>query len=547
MSETRDPITLALTGAWPFVVIVAALIAYPAALFLLRRYRGAVLLGMNQPAGAAATTAAPSAAGGTPPDRPLLFERLPHATVAAVALPGASPWRAAGLQVAAIAVYAAIMTAAWLVATQDTEVGPVKVASLFWVYLWPAALAVILMAATDRAARLRVALVYFAVYAAIVAVALAGSPELTVWQVAAIWLIMNGPPTLLLYAFLARRVRAVGPIVVAFALIAAFGAVLVPTLLNTSEDGLRAAVGAGSMLGLGGVGTFVAVLALGAAVFGAGAWIGLRRLGRRYANKQFSDEMLTLDAMVFLFAVWQPIGLAFEHWSWFASGLVAFAGYRLAAGALRRTMPAVSSPRRLLLLRVFALGPRSEPLFDALRMRWLRGGSIAMIAGPDLVTTTVEPDEFLGFLSGQLGRRFVSGEADLATRVAAMDRRPDPDGRFRVTEFFCRADTWQPTMQRLVAESDAVLMDLRSFSKSNHGCVYELGRLLDAIDLHRVVFAIDRTTDRAFLESELVRLWSALAADSPNRSAAAPTARIFEVSGPSAAESRALVGHLAMR
>ncbi len=545
MTETRDPVTLALTGAWPFVVIVAALIAYPAALFLLRRYRGAVLRGMNEPSGAAAD--APPVAGGMPPDRPLLFERVPHASVAVDALPGAGAWRAAGLQAAAVAVYAAIMTAAWLVSTRDTEIGPVKVASLFWVYFWPAALAATLMAATDRATRLRVALAYFAVYAVIVAVALTRSPELTVWQAALIWLIMNGPPTLLLYAFLARRVRAVGPIVVAFALVAAFGAVLVPTILNTSEAGLRAAVGAGSTLGLGGAGTFIAMLGLGAALFGAGAWLGLRWLGRRYADKQFSDEMLTLDAMLFLFAVWQPIGLAFEHWSWFASGLVAFAGYRLAAGALRRTMPGVAAPRKLLLLRVFALGPRSEPLFDALRMRWLRGGSIAMIAGPDLVTSTVEPDEFLGFLSGQLGRRFVAGQADLATRVAAMDRKPDPDGRFRVTEFFCRADTWQPTMQRLVAESDAVLMDLRSFSQSNQGCVYELGRLLDAIDLSRVVFVIDRTTDRAFLESELGRLWSTLAVDSPNRSAAAPTARIFEVSGPSAAETRALVGHLALR
>lgn len=545
MTETRDPVTLALTGAWPFVVIVAALIAYPAALFLLRRYRGAVLHGMNEPSGAAAD--APPVAGGMPPDRPLLFERVPHASVAVDALPGAGAWRAAGLQAAAVAVYAAIMTAAWLVSTRDTEIGPVKVASLFWVYFWPAALAATLMAATDRATRLRVALAYFAVYAVIVAVALTRSPELTVWQAALIWLIMNGPPTLLLYAFLARRVRAVGPIVVAFALIAAFGAVLVPTILNTSEAGLRAAVGAGSTLGLGGVGTFIAMLGLGAALFGAGAWLGLRWLGRRYAEKQFSDEMLTLDAMLFLFAVWQPIGLAFEHWSWFASGLVAFAGYRLAAGALRRTMPGVAAPRKLLLLRVFALGPRSEPLFDALRMRWLRGGSIAMIAGPDLVTSTVEPDEFLGFLSGQLGRRFVAGQTDLATRVAAMDRKPDPDGRFRVTEFFCRADTWQPTMQRLVAESDAVLMDLRSFSQSNQGCVYELGRLLDAIDLSRVVFVIDRTTDRAFLESELGRLWSTLAVDSPNRSAAVPTARIFEVSGPSAAETRALVGHLALR
>jgi hypothetical protein len=59
------------------------------------------------------------------------------------------------------------------------------------------------------------------------------------------------------------------------------------------------------------------------------------------------------------------------------------------------------------------------------------------------------------------------------------------------------------------------------------------------------VFVIDQTTDRAFLERELQRLWSAVAADPPNRDAAAPAARVFEVSGPTAAETRALVAHLA--
>ena len=53
----------------------------------------------------------------------------------------------------------------------------------------------------------------------------------------------------------------------------------------------------------------------------------------------------------------------------------------------------------LLLLRVFALGHRSERLFDALSKRWLRAGSISMIAGPDLVTSTVEPHEFLDFIN----------------------------------------------------------------------------------------------------------------------------------------------------
>jgi hypothetical protein len=180
-----------------------------------------------------------------------------------------------------------------------------------------------------------------------------------------------------------------------------------------------------------------------------------------------------------------------------------------------------------------------------MRKAWLRGGAIAMIAGPDLVTSAVEPHEFLGFLSGKLGRTFVGDDADLARRVAAMDSQPDPDGRYRIAEFFCRADTWQPTMRRLIADSDAVLMDLRSFGPSNQGCVYELGRLLDAIHLSRVVFVTDKTTDRSFLEATLQQQWSSLAAESPNRFVSEPAARFFEVHGPTAAGTRALVGYLA--
>jgi hypothetical protein len=123
-----------------------------------------------------------------------------------------------------------------------------------------------------------------------------------------------------------------------------------------------------------------------------------------------------------------------------------------------------------------------------------------------------------------------------------MDRAADPDGRYRIDEFFCRSDTWQMTMQRLAAESDAVLMDLRSFSPSNQGCVFELGRLLDGVDLARVVFLVDNTTDRTFLEATLERLWSELGVDSPNRHPAAPAARLFGIGRQS---EHALIGLLA--
>ena len=290
---------------------------------------------------------------------------------------------------------------------------------------------------------------------------------------------------------------------------------------------------------------FFGMILLGMAVFAGLGWPLLRRIGRRYEAKRFSDQSITLDSLFLLFAVVQSIGLAFEGAPWILTGLVAFAAYKSAArlgfGATRRP---VIAPRTLLLLRVFRLGKRSERLFDKLRRHWQQLGGICMIAGPDLVTATVEPHEFLEFLSGRLGRRFVAGSGDLERRIAAMDTAADPDGRYRISEFFCRTDTWQMTMERLARVSDAVLMDLRSFSPANQGCVFELGRLLDGVELSRVVFVVDETTDLAFLETMLQTLWARLGLDSPNRRATAPAARIFHIREQSEAALAALLGHL---
>jgi hypothetical protein len=118
------------------------------------------------------------------------------------------------------------------------------------------------------------------------------------------------------------------------------------------------------------------------------------------------------------------------------------------------------------LLRVFSLGRRSERLFDALATHWRHVGNIRLIAGPDLATTTVEPHEFLGFLSGKLARRFIDGPETLDLRLSETDLEPDPDGRFRVSDYFCYDDTWLTVLSRLADESDAVLMDLRGFIPS---------------------------------------------------------------------------------
>ena len=96
----------------------------------------------------------------------------------------------------------------------------------------------------------------------------------------------------------------------------------------------------------------------------------------------------------------------------------------------------------------------------------------------------------------------------LEQRLSEVDRGRDPDGRFRVADFFCHDDSWHLVLQRLVRDSDAVPMDLRGFTRERAGCVFEVHALVSAMRLDRVVFVIDGTTDRPFLEHTVQDAWA---------------------------------------
>jgi hypothetical protein len=352
----------------------------------------------------------------------------------------------------------------------------------------------------------------------------------------------NAPATILLLAFLHRRVRAVGPLVLTFMVIAVLGSQVLLSVASADDAGLRAALAVGALFGLGGTGVFYGLMLLGFVLFGVLGWLLLKWLGRRYQARRMSDQALTLDAMWLLFAVVQSITFAFEGWIWVFTGIAAFFAYKIVCriGFMAIGARAAAPERTLLLLRVFALGARSERLFDALSKRWLRAGSISMIAGPDLVTATVEPHEFLEFMGGDLSRQFVRGGEDLERRLASASHGPDPDGRYRVNEFFCYADTWQQTVVRLAAGADAVLMDLRGFSPANQGCLFELRHLVESVDLRRVVFLIDESTDRAFLIQALQQAWRARAGRS-HSALPPPEARLARVGENEGADVRGLL------
>lgn len=297
------------------------------------------------------------------------------------------------------------------------------------------------------------------------------------------------------------RIRAVAPYLLPFALVLASASIFALHALGVDANG--GFVVAPLVQAFGATGTMVVCalapwLLLAWPVFALG-----RALAGAYRNKRFSD-------LGYLFAVYWFVILmcsavpAFEGVG--AAGLTLLLPWLWipVAGRLLTLLQApAGAPPSLLVLRVFQRDAEVERLFDQVIERWRFSGNTLLIAGTDLVSRTLDPDDLFTFLDGRLGQRFIDSEADIAKRLAEFDLAPDPDGRYRVNECYCRDTTWEAALKALVQRSDLVLMDLRGFQAHNRGCRFELGVLAWAQHLHRVVVLHDGDTDRATAESDI--------------------------------------------
>jgi hypothetical protein len=230
----------------------------------------------------------------------------------------------------------------------------------------------------------------------------------------------------------------------------------------------------------------------------AGIWIGLKVLGHvahRYEQRRFSDQALFLDAWWLLYTLIQTVIYLMTGGPVYVWVLLAFPVYWLVKRAMlpKPATPPPVSAHRLLLLRVFGFDRRTERFFDALSLRWRAVGAIELIAGRDLALRQIAPIDFVAFLTGKLADRFVRDPA--AATATESTERPDPDGRFRVRQFLCHADTWRPVMRTLAARSDVVVMDLRGFTADREGCRYELQALARLAPDKPIFLVADRKTD----------------------------------------------------
>ncbi|MEO8185786.1 MAG: hypothetical protein ABI580_00280 [Burkholderiaceae bacterium] len=328
------------------------------------------------------------------------------------------------------------------------------------------------------------------------------------WQASGLFLLNAIPPLALIYITGRRRVRNVLPLILVVV-------ILLSLLLlgynrwqmaNVQDIATANPVLIWLVTNIGAFAGPALLFLLLSLPVGLLAWWLLLRLERRYQQHAFSNMQLVVDSWWALIVADNFVSL----WRYGAATAIfvsatAFAIYWITVrvGLRASGLGARAGGPTMLLLRVFGFQDRTERLFDRVAERWRFEGPVAMIAGADLALRSVDVDEALAFVRGEIESRYVSGAANLASRLQALDAGVDPDGRFRVGEFFCFDNTWRPALRSLVERARVVLMDLRGFTKANAGCIFELEQLSALGAAGRCVFVVDSTTDRTLVETSL--------------------------------------------
>jgi hypothetical protein len=565
------------------LTLAASFLTLIASPWLLWRYRRTVARLMSAQAGGPGHRVAGDAQSGrdsslSPPDAdaiqadPLSFspesdlaDRLYRQTIS-------EPRRHARTHALAGALFALVVGVAAFFAFSQTQVNylaaaahPLQFMFMFWTFAWPIVLTTNIVAGARRRSQWLNVLIYFVILGALGGwLALTptepalqvGNLTLPAWsgetpiRLVSKWSLFNLGPTLLIVTFRHRQVRAVAPLVLSFMTVVSAGVLsmivaaffyqeLSVTAIASSSETFGVSVGAAL------IGYFLALSTIACLLSGVLGWWLLAWMRSGYQSKMISDQSLAIDAIWLIFTSFYAVLLTVAGPAWALSALLAFVIFRIAVSIGNKRLRSKSKSRddgpALLVLRVFSLGKRSEMLFEAVTRRWRYVGNVRLIAGTDLALSTVAPHQFLAFVSGKLDQLFVEGDAAIDGRLAAVDNRRDADGRFRINDFFCHADTWQGVLRKLINSTDVVLMDLRSLTANNAGCVYEIKELLNVMPLDQVVFVVDSMTDRTFLEQTWQEACRELRRESPNVGLTASALRPFELNSRGYSELQGLL------
>ncbi len=462
-----------------------------------------------------------SAVSPTEPGELILAEERPETLPHTAAIPRPGMVRLIVAYSVGAAAFAAVITCLkfW---TASPPLLAVAWLADWWTNLWPVVPTLVALLVLDRPIALRLVLLYvlggaiaiclFTAAGQLLRGTLNSAPLTNIfWGVVSLAWTASFPFAVIVLTGW-RRVRAVMPLALAGTLLFGFGSLLFRELLvrALNVEAFRSAFLSGAVFSSPMTMQY-ALFMLASLPVGWLAWRLLNVLAAAFANKRFSDIQLVVDCWWAVVAAdVTATSLSTTHgFAGIAGGVAAFLAYRLAVAAvLRGDRPPQRAPR-LLLLRVFGYQARTESLFDRVAQTWRLQGPVQLIAGVDLAMRTADPGDVLALLDGRLAEAYVRTPHEVGERLARLDLRPDPDGRFRINEVYCHDNTWRATLEALLDGTDRVLMDLRSFSAQNAGCRFELEQIVRRVPTDDIVLVCDKTTDLPLLHQILAAAWAA--------------------------------------
>jgi hypothetical protein len=207
-----------------------------------------------------------------------------------------------------------------------------------------------------------------------------------------------------------------------------------------------------------------------------------------------------------------------------AGGIIAVYGilFFILASALRRQV-SDSQPLNLLFLWVFNSGVHVKSTMIGVRSIWRFLGPMQFLRGGDL---TVDMGDLVRKERADL---VVDTPEELERSLKAFRNTPNWLGMYPQNALLCGDAVWKSAVHSFLGNADVVVMNLFGFSRSNQGCLYELGLLFDTFPIKRILFLADQTTDLDFLLETLNQHWKNLLIDSPNFMDDSATVRIYQI------------------
>ncbi|MCB9251147.1 MAG: hypothetical protein H6605_01655 [Flavobacteriales bacterium] len=333
------------------------------------------------------------------------------------------------------------------------------------------------------------------------------------------FMIYNTVPTAGIFLLRLEKIKSIGMFVFSFVVVALTGPVFLFSYLIGHPDSSETLSKLFIEMGLGVYETLAAWIILPLIMASIIGWLCLKAIRNLYIQKKINEMQLLADGIMIIFNLCYSSFFFIADVKFGLISLLAFPFYKMSNylwfGYIGKRRIANPSPT-LLILRVFNLGVKGKSLFEMVFKHWRYAGSVQLITGPDLAATTLEPHEFMEFITGNLKNSFCNDTESLDQKLDAMDHEPDKDGTHRVNEMMCRNDTWKSVLKSLTMNSDLVLMDLRSFSEKFKGCRYEIDALINMISMDRVFFIVNGETDLNYCNSIFEQSYQYAGIGSPN-------------------------------